>query len=339
MAQASGAASEHDNVAATDTRDATESDGEEYRGIVVEALAEYERGHWSEAATLFERAHQLNPSARTWRGLGLTAFEDRRYVNAIEFLTRALDDKRHALTEKQRGEVSKTLTRARRFVGHVVIRVETQGAHVAINGRPAEPDGEGEFLADPGVVEVEVSADGYETATRRVRVDGSSRAQLHVTLRRNSSAIVSAVTTSPAASERAGESAPFATLQPSAATPAADAGSGVTALGVAKWVTAGATIAGLVVSSLLLAQQKSTASDYNEACLQVYSEACARKRRAIEGPYTSAPIVGFSVTGALAAAAGVLFVLDATRDDKHETVRAACGVGAAEIGLQCRVMF
>ena len=33
-----------------------------YRSVVEEALAEFNRGNWEEAAALFERAHRINPA-------------------------------------------------------------------------------------------------------------------------------------------------------------------------------------------------------------------------------------------------------------------------------------
>src|SRR5262245_32778468 len=94
------------------------SEDAEYRSVVEEALAEFNRGNWEEAAALFERAHRLNPSARTLRGMGLTAYEARRYVDATRHLSEALTETRRPLTPAQREEVTQTLDRARRFIAH-----------------------------------------------------------------------------------------------------------------------------------------------------------------------------------------------------------------------------
>ncbi|HKU41958.1 MAG TPA: tetratricopeptide repeat protein, partial [Polyangiales bacterium] len=135
----------------------------EYRSVIEEALAEFNRGNWEEAAALFERAHRLNPSARTLRGMGLTAYEARRYVDATRHLSEALTETRRPLTPQQREEVTQTLDRARRFIAHLRLRIGPASARVTINGREAEPDAKGDVATDPGLLDVEISADGYET--------------------------------------------------------------------------------------------------------------------------------------------------------------------------------
>src|SRR5690349_4366426 len=70
---------------------------EDYDSTIRDALAEFEAGRYEEAATLFGRAHQQNPSARTHRGLGLAYFEARHYVLAVRHLRAALSDRRRAL--------------------------------------------------------------------------------------------------------------------------------------------------------------------------------------------------------------------------------------------------
>src|SRR5262245_2196729 len=105
------------HTAAAQARGGSSEDAE-YRQVVEEALAEFNRGNWEEAAALFERAHRLNPSARTLRGMGLTAYEARRYVDATRHLSEALTETRRPLTPAQREEVTQTLDRARRFIAH-----------------------------------------------------------------------------------------------------------------------------------------------------------------------------------------------------------------------------
>jgi hypothetical protein len=61
-----------------------------YRDLVAEATREFSAGNFAEARTLFEQAHAAKPSARTLRGLGLTAYELRRYVQAVSELEAAL---------------------------------------------------------------------------------------------------------------------------------------------------------------------------------------------------------------------------------------------------------
>src|SRR5262245_44240118 len=73
---------------------ASGGDAAAYRSAVDDAVSEFAAGRFEEARALFKRAHQLSPNARTLRGLGMTAFELRAYVQAIRELRAALADTR-----------------------------------------------------------------------------------------------------------------------------------------------------------------------------------------------------------------------------------------------------
>ena len=81
--------------AALETRD-------DYRALVKQAVREFEASNWPEAFALFKRAHELEPSARTLRGIGLAAYEMRDYVQSIGYLQTALEDQRRPLSPAQR---------------------------------------------------------------------------------------------------------------------------------------------------------------------------------------------------------------------------------------------
>src|SRR3954470_14714051 len=63
-----------------------------YDDLIKRAVVEFDNSHWAEARALFGRAHELAPNARTFRGLGITAFELRRYVDATRELEASLND-------------------------------------------------------------------------------------------------------------------------------------------------------------------------------------------------------------------------------------------------------
>jgi len=60
----------------------------------MDAVAEYEAGHYQEARALFRQAHEKSPTARTLRGIGMASFELRDYVEATRALTASLRDVR-----------------------------------------------------------------------------------------------------------------------------------------------------------------------------------------------------------------------------------------------------
>lgn len=320
--------------AAAQARGSSNAAGEdaEYRSVIEEALAEYNRGNWEEAAALFDRAHRLNPSARTLRGMGLTAYEARRYVDAIRYLADALSETRRPLTQAQRDEVSSTLERARRFVAHLRLNIGPAEAKVTINGRPAEPDSKGDVTTDPGLLDVEITADGYESALRRVRLTAGGQEELNVQLSRTRAEAPLA----PQVSLSSPQTAPPAAVQ---AEPV-DEGN---AIGTLKWVVGGVAVAGLITGGVLVGYQKVKASEYQEKCtltMMQDSDFCRNLRTQVAGgPLWIAPIIAFSVGGGLAAIATVLFVVDATDDTATARNGNGCGVGPGEIGVQCKLTF
>src|SRR5688500_9579869 len=55
-----------------------------YAEAIGEAIEHYSAHRWPEAQAAFARAHALQPSARTYRGLGLAAFYLQEFVFARE---------------------------------------------------------------------------------------------------------------------------------------------------------------------------------------------------------------------------------------------------------------
>lgn len=120
------------------------------RALLVEAVAEYDAGHYAEAQALFRRAHELAPSARTLRGLGMAAFELRQYTTALRAFEEALASHERPLTDEQRAHVSDLLERARVFVSTVIVRVTPPDAVLRVDGTPATLDAAGRLRLDPG---------------------------------------------------------------------------------------------------------------------------------------------------------------------------------------------
>jgi len=133
----------------------------EYDRLLKEALGEFKLGNWTEARALFERAHELKPSARTLRAIGLSAFEEKSYAEAVAYLTAALTDQRRPLTDDQRKEAEYALKRSLGYIAQYELEISPEGAEVLIDSRkPIILDGK--LLLDPGKYQLEVTADGYQ---------------------------------------------------------------------------------------------------------------------------------------------------------------------------------
>src|SRR5450631_2923424 len=81
---------------------------QQYRAVIDDATAEYGAHHFAEARALFRRAHEMEPSARTWRGIGMSAFELRDYTKSLRALEASLVDSRLPLRGTERDEVQTT---------------------------------------------------------------------------------------------------------------------------------------------------------------------------------------------------------------------------------------
>ena len=311
-------------AAAQSEADANGGGNSAYEITVSEALREYERGRWEEAAALFRRAHEQNPSARTLRGLGLSVYEARHYPDAIRFLSESLSDTRRPLTPKQREEVTATIERAKLFVGYLKLTVEPPTASATINGQPIHRDDQGMIVTDTGWLDVEISAHHYKTMLRRIQINPGDKQALVVRLEPENDLQVRA--------DPVPAPAPKPTYEP---TPTPEKSS--SALGTWKWITAGGAIAGIATGTGFLIAQKVGAASYEKDCIQAMSPAsdCEQRKTLLGSTLWTGSIIGYAVGGALAAASVTLFVLDGQAEKPNTGV--ACAAGA--LSLSCHGSF
>jgi hypothetical protein len=304
----------------------------EYQQLINDALNEYDRGSWEESAALFRRAHELRPSARTLRGLGLTAYEARRYPDSIRYLSEALTDTRHALTPKQREDIDATLERARLFVGYMELQVEPAGTIVTLNGQDARPDAAGTVITDAGWIDIEARADGYETLTKRIRMNAGDHQTVELKLTPPPPAAALAAAPTPAVVAPRPEVAPLAATS----QPAADSASPYATW---KWVTAGAAVAALSTGASLLILQKAKAPAYNRDCVSSTNPPgdCDDRKALLGSTLWTGSIIGLSVGAGLGALSAVLFGLDANYGTERSTAWACSSAGT--IGVGCHVHF
>lgn len=143
-----------------------------YRSAVNEALSEYKAGHFEEARALFAEAHAIYPNARTLRGLGMTAYELRRYRESIEYLEDALGSPVKPLDGRLRSETESLLTRAYRFVARLRLVLTPTSTLVSIDGHPGIPAPDKPLLLEPGLHQFEFSAEGHHAEKRELDVKG-----------------------------------------------------------------------------------------------------------------------------------------------------------------------
>jgi hypothetical protein len=289
----------------------------DYQRAVQQALHEYDLGNFNEAKAFFVQAHAISPNARTLRGLGMSSYELRTYVEAIGYFEQALSSTERPLTVAMRGEISQLLQQARTFITRLRVDLEPATAELRIDTRPVTKNAQGVVLLDPGAHELAAEAPGHDTATRSVRTDGGEELTLTITLHESAAK---------AASEAP---ATVATTQPAAAKHASGSS-------VGPWILIGSgaalTIAGGVMLGLMVknknyvesAPPESTYSgDYQSADQSVY-------------PLSVAGFVSAGV-GLAAVIAGVVWKVS-ENGGSHESA-AAASFDVSPGGVRVRARF
>ncbi|HEX6242944.1 MAG TPA: hypothetical protein VFZ61_18655 [Polyangiales bacterium] len=181
-AQPAAPPAEGSGVASKQTAALTTANPSEYQRLMSLGLDEFSHGHWAEARALFLRGHALSPNARSFRALGMTAFNLRRYPEALHELTQALDDPRRPLTKSLVASTRALQEQADTFVGRYTIQLEPENAALRVDGSIAKPGANGELLLAVGSHWLEAEAQGYTRLTRPLLVDGTDGETLRLTL-------------------------------------------------------------------------------------------------------------------------------------------------------------
>ena len=152
----------------------------QYSAAIDAALEEYSLQHFEEARSLFERAHAIDPSARTLRGLGMVEFELRHYVRATELLEQALLHGNRPLTSEQRVAVTQLITRAQQFIGVYRLEIEPKDvpATVEVDGRAIELTPEKRVRLEAGEHVLQVSVHSAQPRVLRLDVKGGQQQTL-----------------------------------------------------------------------------------------------------------------------------------------------------------------
>lgn len=152
----------------------------EYRGVIGEALAEFEAGHFAEARALFAQAHRAYPSARTLRGLGLSSFELREYRAAIDYLQAAIDSDVNPLDPALRTATEEVIVRARGFIGRYTLTIAPAHAELRLDGISiARPSA---LSLELGPHVLDASAPGYAAERVPLHVLGGENTHVAITL-------------------------------------------------------------------------------------------------------------------------------------------------------------
>jgi hypothetical protein len=297
--------------------------GGDYASLIRSALGEYDAGRYDEASALFRRAHELSPNARTYRGLGLTYYELRKYALAVEYLRAALADTRRSLTAQQRESTQRILRQAEGFVARVKVELQPLDAQLEVDGYAAELK-DGELLLDAGSHELIARAEGHQEEHRRVDAIAGSSTAIQISLQGEPRATEAASAPSPAeAASRAQDTA----APPATAATSGGPGAGpFIVLGAGGALLIGSLVTGLIANGLH--------SDLEGRCPD---DKC-KDPDAADDKETGKTLVAATnvllVSGLVVAAAGATWWILAPRDESAPQVAAACVPGACGATLR-----
>lgn len=303
-----------------------------YQTTIEEAVREFGLGNWAEARALFRRAHGLSPNARTWRGMGMAAFELKQYVDALRELSASLQDQNRALTAEQRTQTQKLIDQSRAYVGRYQVVLEPAQAKPWVDGQEALFEPGNFLLLGLGDHVASATADGYQEVRVPLRVAGSEDMVLRISLQPLSApaAATPALAPVPAA-------APAAAAPPTAATTTAPAESSGNGLRTAAWVTLGATVllAGGSAAFWLVGEGK-----YKDLKMQCGTH-CADAQIADSGVKRADTLttVFLALTATAAVTSGILFVVSAGHGSgsehasavEHDRMALRVGPGFAQL--------
>jgi tetratricopeptide (TPR) repeat protein len=163
---------------------AAAAESPEYKRTIEAALDEYRLQHFEEARTLFQRAHGLEPSARTERGLGMVEFELRHYVEAQRHLEAAINSTAKPLTEEQKRSAQDLLSRTRQFVAQYALEVEPRNSElvVELDGKAIDARDVGHVSLTAGEHSLRISSPDHVTRELVIDVKGGEQQTLRIQL-------------------------------------------------------------------------------------------------------------------------------------------------------------
>lgn len=149
-----------------------------YEDLVEQALTAYAAGDYEAAYKSFEAAHSHAPSARTHRGLGITALRAKRYTLAYYHLKAAMSDARRPLDEQLRETARQLLTTVEAEIARV--RLAPDGLRVLLVDGSAPPHGlsDQELLLLPGRHLLTLQAADGSELTHALTVESGTEVQL-----------------------------------------------------------------------------------------------------------------------------------------------------------------
>ena len=270
------------------------------------------------AVPVFQKAYDLERSARTAAQLGLVEAKLGYYMAAERHIQEALAFPRHPWVSKNKELIEKTLNGVQSYIGELEVTGTPHGAELLVNGRsvgtlplPAP------LRLGEGEAQLALRSKGYEAATRSVRIAGGKKENVAFALERAKTPV--ATTSGGPGGEPGAMGGPTDPAGLGVNRSGARAGGTPAWVRPAAWTAAAASLASLSVGTYAVLRQRSKRDEFAEyigsdggrcstsvanqgggRCHTIYEEANSAARLAI---------IGFVAGGVLATGAIVGFVL------------------------------
>jgi hypothetical protein len=154
-----------------------------YEGWIVVAVEAYRQGDLDRAREAFQRAHEIEPSARTLRGLGTIDFKAGRHPEAFVALSSALTAQRNPLPPDLALSVKALVEQIRAKVALCELVDAPEGVMIEVDGSTPLLDSEGHIVMAAGRHRLEVRAPGHEPIALDVEPALGAVERVHVQLR------------------------------------------------------------------------------------------------------------------------------------------------------------
>jgi tetratricopeptide (TPR) repeat protein len=254
--------------------------GASYEAALAESLAAHARGDYAAAQLFMERAHALEPSARTLRGLGIVAFARGAHADAIRHLDAAMASETRPLPPELRASVEELLAHAWAQVGRYELAVDAEHATFVVDGAPPNFYAPRTVILAAGEHRLLVQAQGRVPHELRLQVRPGEQRSLFVVLSRQAAEDVPPPLTPPPT-----PSEPHTGWTPARRWALVGAGSALVASSAVVW--------GLAIARL---------HRIAEDCREQEDAACSE--REAEGAYRGENIEGLGISAVVLLSAG-----------------------------------
>lgn len=158
-----------------------QSDEMDYQTTVRQAIQELSAGNPADARELFRKAHALQPSARTLRGIALTSFEIQDFAETRRAASASLESEVNPLTPAMQAEMNELIDRTASELAYIEFEVEQAGVMLFVDGKELEQTTSPHYV-NPGEYRVEAELPGYQPYQATLQLGAGDTEQLRIAL-------------------------------------------------------------------------------------------------------------------------------------------------------------